>query len=209
MTFRIRTVCLDRCRGIRGDGHIRAAGCDDRLPSRPILKRSRPGLGLLGSRAISGAPSTRAGSASSAGCVPRSTPIPGRSAMTRRSSFASAAPTTSRRYRRCLARCRGTSRNPTRQSVGLIGGRPLEATFSDYQGWGIDAGYRYFFNTDYKAQAVHCWIVRLPAASGHHDQFVVVFVHCRRRALLRRLVGGWVAPGHRCLWISTSVLDGR
>ncbi len=33
--------------------------------------------------------------------------------------------------------------------VGLIGGLPLEAKFSDYQGWSIDGGYRYFFNTDY------------------------------------------------------------
>ena len=36
--------------------------------------------------------------------------------------------------------------------VGLIGGQPLQATFSDYQGWGIDAGYRYFFKTDYLAK---------------------------------------------------------
>jgi hypothetical protein len=34
--------------------------------------------------------------------------------------------------------------------VGLIGGLPLEAKFSDYQGWGLDFGYRYFFATDYK-----------------------------------------------------------
>jgi hypothetical protein len=32
--------------------------------------------------------------------------------------------------------------------VGLIGGLPLQAKFSDYQGWGIDAGYRYFFATE-------------------------------------------------------------
>jgi hypothetical protein len=31
--------------------------------------------------------------------------------------------------------------------VGLVGGQPLQAKFSDYQGWGIDAGYRYFFRT--------------------------------------------------------------
>jgi hypothetical protein len=36
--------------------------------------------------------------------------------------------------------------------VGLIGGQPLEAKFSDYQGTAIDAGYRYFFRTDYKAK---------------------------------------------------------
>lgn len=30
--------------------------------------------------------------------------------------------------------------------AGLIGGRELEVTFDDYQGWGIDAGYRYFFD---------------------------------------------------------------
>jgi hypothetical protein len=30
-------------------------------------------------------------------------------------------------------------------AVGLIGGQPLQAKFSDYQGWGIDFGYRYFF----------------------------------------------------------------
>src|SRR5690606_5375335 len=35
--------------------------------------------------------------------------------------------------------------------VGLIGGQELSGKFSDYQGWGIDAGYRYFFATDYKA----------------------------------------------------------
>ena len=35
--------------------------------------------------------------------------------------------------------------------VGLIGGRELSAKFDDYQGWGIDAGYRHFFNTEYKA----------------------------------------------------------
>jgi hypothetical protein len=35
--------------------------------------------------------------------------------------------------------------------VGLIGGRPLSAKFSDYQGWGFDVGYRYFFSTEYKA----------------------------------------------------------
>jgi hypothetical protein len=34
--------------------------------------------------------------------------------------------------------------------VGLIGGQDLTAKFSDYQGWGIDAGYRYFFRTQYK-----------------------------------------------------------
>jgi hypothetical protein len=37
-------------------------------------------------------------------------------------------------------------------NVGLIGGQALQAKFSDYQGTGIDAGYRYFFNTDYKAK---------------------------------------------------------
>jgi hypothetical protein len=30
-------------------------------------------------------------------------------------------------------------------TVGLIGGQPLEGDFSDYQGWGLDFGYRYFF----------------------------------------------------------------
>lgn len=34
--------------------------------------------------------------------------------------------------------------------VGLVGGQPLQAKFSDYQGWGIDAGYRYFFRTQGK-----------------------------------------------------------
>jgi hypothetical protein len=28
--------------------------------------------------------------------------------------------------------------------VGLVGGQTLQAKFSDYQGWGIDGGYRYF-----------------------------------------------------------------
>jgi hypothetical protein len=37
-------------------------------------------------------------------------------------------------------------------SVGLIGGQDLQAKFSDYQGWGIDGGYRYFFNTVYKSK---------------------------------------------------------
>jgi len=31
--------------------------------------------------------------------------------------------------------------------VGLLGGAPLNGEFSDYQGWGIDAGYRYVFGT--------------------------------------------------------------
>jgi hypothetical protein len=30
-------------------------------------------------------------------------------------------------------------------TVGLLGGQPLEADFADYQGWGIDVGYRYLF----------------------------------------------------------------
>ena len=34
--------------------------------------------------------------------------------------------------------------------IGLSGGQPLEGKFSDYQGWGFDVGYRYFFRTDYK-----------------------------------------------------------
>jgi hypothetical protein len=36
--------------------------------------------------------------------------------------------------------------------VGLIGGRELSAKFSDYQGWGIDLGYRYVFSSDYAAK---------------------------------------------------------
>ena len=34
--------------------------------------------------------------------------------------------------------------------IGLSGGLPLEGKFSDYQGWGFDVGYRYFFRTDFK-----------------------------------------------------------
>jgi len=34
----------------------------------------------------------------------------------------------------------------------LIGGQPLLGKFGDYQGWGFDVGYRYFFNSDYKAK---------------------------------------------------------
>lgn len=30
--------------------------------------------------------------------------------------------------------------------AGLIGGRPLEVTFTDYQAWGFDGGYRFFFD---------------------------------------------------------------
>ena len=30
--------------------------------------------------------------------------------------------------------------------VGLVGGQTLQAKFTDYQGWGIDGGYRYFPN---------------------------------------------------------------
>jgi hypothetical protein len=30
--------------------------------------------------------------------------------------------------------------------AGLIGGRPLEVSFTDYQGWDINAGYRYFID---------------------------------------------------------------
>jgi hypothetical protein len=36
--------------------------------------------------------------------------------------------------------------------AGLIGGQPLSLKFKDYQGWGIDGGYRYFFNTEYVAR---------------------------------------------------------
>jgi hypothetical protein len=36
--------------------------------------------------------------------------------------------------------------------VGLIGGRPLTGKFSDYQGWGIDFGYRFFFRQVGKAK---------------------------------------------------------
>jgi hypothetical protein len=32
--------------------------------------------------------------------------------------------------------------------IGLIGGEPLDGDFGDYQGWGIDVGYRYFFPLD-------------------------------------------------------------
>jgi hypothetical protein len=35
--------------------------------------------------------------------------------------------------------------------IGLIAGQELSGKFSDYQGWGIDGGYRYFFPTEYKA----------------------------------------------------------
>ena len=37
-------------------------------------------------------------------------------------------------------------------TVGLIGGQPLLATFSDYQGWGFDAGYRYYGATASKVK---------------------------------------------------------
>jgi hypothetical protein len=36
--------------------------------------------------------------------------------------------------------------------IGLIGGQPLQGKFGDYQGWGIDFGYRYFFPAAYKAK---------------------------------------------------------
>ena len=36
--------------------------------------------------------------------------------------------------------------------IGLINGQPLVGEFSDYQGWGLDFGYRYFFPTSYKAK---------------------------------------------------------
>ena len=36
--------------------------------------------------------------------------------------------------------------------VGLIGGRELTGKFSDYQGWGIDGGYRYVFTTEFVAK---------------------------------------------------------
>jgi hypothetical protein len=36
--------------------------------------------------------------------------------------------------------------------VGLIGDQELTAQFSDYQGWGFDAGYRYFFGSEFKAK---------------------------------------------------------
>lgn len=36
--------------------------------------------------------------------------------------------------------------------VGLIGGQPLQAKFSDYQGTGFDAGYRFFFAVESRLQ---------------------------------------------------------
>jgi hypothetical protein len=36
-------------------------------------------------------------------------------------------------------------------TIGLLGGQDLAGKFSDYQGWGIDAGSRYFFPSEYKA----------------------------------------------------------
>lgn len=36
--------------------------------------------------------------------------------------------------------------------VGLLGAQPLQGKFSDYQGWGLDLGYRYFFATDFVAK---------------------------------------------------------
>lgn len=36
--------------------------------------------------------------------------------------------------------------------AGLIGGQPLNVTFSDYQGTSFDAGYRYVFVTEYTAR---------------------------------------------------------
>jgi hypothetical protein len=36
--------------------------------------------------------------------------------------------------------------------AGLIGGQPLSMKFRDYQGWGLDFGYRYFFDTKYVAR---------------------------------------------------------
>jgi hypothetical protein len=31
-------------------------------------------------------------------------------------------------------------------AAGLIGNRPLELTFTDYEAWGFDGGYRFFFD---------------------------------------------------------------
>jgi hypothetical protein len=36
--------------------------------------------------------------------------------------------------------------------AGLIGGQPLSVSFRDYKGWGLEGGYRYFFNTPYVAR---------------------------------------------------------
>jgi hypothetical protein len=36
--------------------------------------------------------------------------------------------------------------------IGLLGGQPLTATFTDYQGWGFDAGYRYYAPTASKVK---------------------------------------------------------
>jgi hypothetical protein len=36
--------------------------------------------------------------------------------------------------------------------IGLIGGQPLIGKFSDYQGWGIDVGYRRLFNSPLSAK---------------------------------------------------------
>jgi hypothetical protein len=36
--------------------------------------------------------------------------------------------------------------------IGLVGGQALTGTFSDYQGWGLDAGYRYVIETSTSAK---------------------------------------------------------
>jgi hypothetical protein len=36
--------------------------------------------------------------------------------------------------------------------IGLLGGQPLNATFDDYQGWGLDFGYRRFLRTTMSAK---------------------------------------------------------
>ena len=36
--------------------------------------------------------------------------------------------------------------------IGLIGNEELTGKFSDYQGWGLDFGYRYFFDSEVKAK---------------------------------------------------------
>ena len=36
--------------------------------------------------------------------------------------------------------------------IGLLGGQPLTGTFTDYQGWGLDAGYRFVFDSAMSAK---------------------------------------------------------
>ena len=72
----------------------------------------------------------------------------------------------------------GAVRSRYNRQSGSSAGCRCQGKFSDYQGTGIDAGYRYFFNTDYKAKPFVSGLNRLSARfRTSRSQFVVGPLH--------------------------------